>query len=440
MSDKPIAVRVNGLSKCYRIGLEEKLQENFVSAALNFLRRPLQNYRRYRSLYEFNDAELDSSEEHADILWALRDVSFELPRGEVLGVIGNNGAGKSTLLKILSRITPPTRGHIEIRGRVSSLLEVGTGFHPELNGRENVYLNGIILGMRKAEIDRKFEQIVEFSGVGRFLDTPVKHYSSGMKVRLAFSVAAHLDPDILIVDEVLAVGDVAFQKKCIGRMQEVAGEGRTVFFVSHNTGAISNLCTRAIWLDKGAAVMTGDVPSVLGAYLKSTANIGVADPSQWKRSGTGEARVTAVYVRDANNEPRDSFAMGESIVIGFLADFPRDFGKLPGAVGLHVAREDTGLGVLHIMNEDEGFLTGSVRRGIHDIQITIPNCQLYPGTYSVGVWLAGFDYVPDVLRFQIIQGAVSQRTQPFYPDRGVYYTPTLWKDLHQQDGGEEASG
>lgn len=427
-SDKSIAVRVSGLSKCYRIGLEDQLEENFAAAALEFLRRPLHNYRRYRSLYEFDDAELDSTRETPDILWALRDISFELPRGEVLGVIGNNGAGKSTLLKILSRITPPTRGRIEIYGRVSSLLEVGTGFHPELTGRENVYLNGIILGMTKAEVARKFDPIVEFSGVERFLDTPVKRYSSGMKVRLAFSVAAHLDPDILIVDEVLAVGDVAFQKKCVGRMQEVAGEGRTVLFVSHNTGAISNLCTQAIWLDKGQLVMSGPVPKVLGEYLKSATNVGIIDPAQWKRSGSGEARVTAVYVQDAQGERRDSFTMGESIVIGFAADFPRDFATLPDDMAVHVGRADTGLGVLHLTNHDEGFRTEGMNKGHHTFEVTIPNCRLYPGVYTVSIWLAGFDHVRDVLRFQIVQGAVSKRTQPFFPDMGVYHPDTVWRD------------
>jgi lipopolysaccharide transport system ATP-binding protein len=199
--------------------------------------------------------------------WALRDISFDVKRGEVLGIIGRNGAGKSTLLKILSRITEPTHGEVRIRGRVASLLEVGTGFHPELTGRENIYLNGAILGMAKAEIKRKFDEIVAFSEVEKFLDTPVKRYSSGMYVRLAFAVAAHLEPEILIVDEVLAVGDAQFQKKCLGKMHDVSQSGRTVLFVSHNMSAVVQLCTRAILLQAGAVVLNGDVSNVTGAYF-----------------------------------------------------------------------------------------------------------------------------------------------------------------------------
>ena len=206
-----------------------------------------------------------------DTIWALKDVSFEVKHGEVLGLIGRNGAGKSTLLKILSRITEPTAGRAEIHGRVGSLLEVGTGFHRELTGRENIYLNGAILGMRKAEIDRKFDEIVAFAEVEKFLDTPVKRYSSGMYVRLAFAVAAHLEPEILLVDEVLAVGDAAFQKKCLGKMDAVAKEGRTVLFVSHNMAAVSRLCARALWIDQGQVKHLSSPEEVVAAYLASTA-------------------------------------------------------------------------------------------------------------------------------------------------------------------------
>src|SRR6202011_3565898 len=203
--------------------------------------------------------------------WALKDVSLEVKRGEVVGIIGRNGAGKSTLLKILSRITDPTKGRIEIRGRVASLLEVGTGFHQELTGRENIFLNGAILGMTRAEIKRKFDEIVAFAEVEEFLDTPVKRYSSGMYVRLAFAVAAHLDPEILVIDEVLAVGDAEFQKKCLGKMAEVAKGGRTVLFVSHNMGAVTRLCSRAILLSAGRLEMAGDTAAVAGRYMSSDA-------------------------------------------------------------------------------------------------------------------------------------------------------------------------
>ena len=225
---------------------------------------PFRNWNSFRQPTSVKD-EVEISDD--DIHWALRDVSFEVKEGEVLGIIGRNGAGKSTLLKILSRITEPTNGCVRIRGRVSSLLEVGTGFHPELSGRENIYLNGTILGMTKQEISRRFDEIVDFSGVEKFLDTPVKRYSSGMKVRLAFAVAAHLQPETLIIDEVLAVGDVEFQKKCIGKMKEVSTNGRTVLFVSHNMAVIQNFCNRGMVLQKGKCIFLGEAMECIGVYL-----------------------------------------------------------------------------------------------------------------------------------------------------------------------------
>jgi len=234
-----------------------------------------------------------SSEE----FWALKEVSFELKRGEVLGIVGRNGAGKSTLLKIISRITRPTGGSVEITGRVGSLLEVGSGFHPELTGRENIYLNGAILGMRRADITRKFDEIVAFSEIDKFLDTPVKHYSSGMYTRLAFAVAAHLDPEILIVDEVLAVGDVQFQRKCLGKMDEVAQAGRTILFVSHNMNAINRLCPTAIWLDGGRIIRVGRSDDVIKSYL--SADLSQAPERQWTFPGDapGDDRVRLLHVR-----------------------------------------------------------------------------------------------------------------------------------------------
>jgi lipopolysaccharide transport system ATP-binding protein len=228
-------------------------------------------------------------------IWALKDVSLEVERGEVLGVIGPNGAGKSTLLSILARITDPTEGHAEIRGRVSSLLEVGTGFHPELSGRDNVYLNGAVLGMRKSETAAKFDEIVEFSGVGDFIDMPVKRYSSGMYVRLAFSVAAHLDPEILLLDEVFAVGDRAFQEKCIARISEMTRSGRTVFFVSHDVGSVSRLCDRALVLNEGHLVFKGPVDDAIARYLSSR-TLGGGATADEEREGTGEVRITQIDV------------------------------------------------------------------------------------------------------------------------------------------------
>ena len=259
------AIRVNNLSKRYRIGFEKQARDTLAEVISDWVTQPIKNFRRLRNLTQFDQ----DFQEQDDIIWALRDVSFEIKPGEVIGVIGKNGAGKSTLLKILSRITYPTGGIVELNGRVSSLLEVGTGFHPELTGRENVFLNGTILGMTRQEIDRKFEEIVDFSGISKFIDTPVKFYSSGMGVRLAFSVAAHLEPEILLIDEVLSVGDAAFQKKSLGKMEEVSQQGRTVLFVSHNMGAVRSLCSRGLLLEEGTLTMDAEVDSVINQYLSS---------------------------------------------------------------------------------------------------------------------------------------------------------------------------
>jgi len=270
-------ITVENLSKQYRIGARELKGRTFREAVVDTLAAPVKNLRRLRQLTRFDDRVSNSGEDGAtaagtstgDTIWALKDVSFMVQPGEVVGIIGRNGAGKSTLLKILSRITEPTSGEVKLYGRVSSLLEVGTGFHPELTGRENIYLNGTILGMRKAEIDRKFDEIVAFSEIEKFLDTPVKRYSSGMYVRLAFAVAAHLEPEILLVDEVLAVGDAAFQKKCLGKMGSVAKEGRTVMFVSHNMAAIKDLCSRSLLLANGKFTLSGPTENVIDHYFNS---------------------------------------------------------------------------------------------------------------------------------------------------------------------------
>lgn len=263
MSNNTVVIEVNNLSKAYKIGLKEQRSETFVAALLQGIRKPLNNFKKLTSLKNV-------LEDESDTFWALTDVSFSLKKGEVLGVIGKNGAGKSTLLKLLSRITFATSGSIKCKGKVASLLEVGTGFNPELTGRENVYLNGTILGLTKKEIDKRFDEIVAFSGIEQFIDTPAKRYSSGMKVRLAFAVAAHLEPDILIIDEVLAVGDAEFQRKCLGKMQEISGQdGRTVLFVSHNMAAVKNLCTRGIVLQNGKLVFDGTQIEAVNYYQRN---------------------------------------------------------------------------------------------------------------------------------------------------------------------------
>jgi homopolymeric O-antigen transport system ATP-binding protein len=350
------AITVEGLSKAYRIGLKEEIPDTIFQAATGWVRAPWRNLRRLRRLNTFAGASATGRDEErgrggegergsangngnghweagqgesvkgrgpideADLIWALKDVSFEVGEGEVVGIIGRNGAGKSTLLKVLSRITEPTRGEVRIRGRVSSLLEVGTGFHPELSGRENIYMNGTILGMTKREIDRKFDEIVDFSGVEKFLDTPVKRYSSGMNVRLAFSVAAHLEPEILIIDEVLAVGDFEFQRKCLGKMQDVAGAGRTVLFVSHNMAAVLNLCFRGIVLSGGAVTNSGMISTVVDNYLQSGIDAtfgGTGACAANRRAGTGQVAITDAQICSVRGESLRSIRAGEPFRIVF---------------------------------------------------------------------------------------------------------------------------
>ncbi len=261
------ALQVQNISKLYRLGSASDLDSPDSNPLVRLLKRPLNNYRKYRSLYRFTDEELNSTESRKDILWALRDVSFDVDPGEVLGLVGANGAGKSTLLKVISRITPPTEGRCIARGRISCLIEVGTGFHPELTGRENIYMNSTILGMRKREVDAKFDEIVDFSGVEKFIDTPVKRYSSGMTVRLAFAVMANLEPEILIIDEVLAVGDAEFQRKCLNKMSSIGKHGRTVLFVSHNMAAVTRLCDRALLLRDGEIIQDSTAADIVHSHV-----------------------------------------------------------------------------------------------------------------------------------------------------------------------------
>lgn len=333
------AIRVEGLSKSYLIS-----------------HQPRERYRTLREALSGGVARLvgarssDTNEE----FWALRDLSFEVKQGERVGIIGRNGAGKSTLLKILSRITEPTRGRVTIAGRVASLLEVGTGFHPELTGRENIYLNGAVLGMTRAEIRRKFDEIVAFAEVERFLDTPVKRYSSGMYVRLAFAVAAHLDPEILIVDEVLAVGDAHFQKKCLGKMEEVGNSGRTVLFVSHSLPTVLRLCQRSVLLDGGRLAATGPSAEVIQTYL-DTRSLADATPdlrAARRAPGMGERfRFTGCQVLDARGQPTDRLLFGEPITIQLSTEATDQIAEVSVAVGFDT-HADTRVATL--LSEESG--------------------------------------------------------------------------------------
>ena len=306
------AIIVDGLSKSYRIGHQAEKYPTFREAVVRSLTGPI---RRFRQLQAGGIGNGDNEE----TFWALKDVSFEVQPGEVVGIIGRNGAGKSTLLKILSRITEPTSGQAILNGRAASLLEVGTGFHPELTGRENIYLNGAILGMKRAEIDRKFDEIVAFSEIEKFLDTPVKRYSSGMYVRLAFAVAAHLEPEVLIVDEVLAVGDAEFQARCLGKMREVAcGQGRTVLFVSHNMSAVQTLCSRAILLKEGSVEVDVDAYSAVSTYLQRLEFMQRCDLTErTDRRGKGVLRLTRIRVTGADGLSRPSTGRDAVFSFGF---------------------------------------------------------------------------------------------------------------------------
>lgn len=305
-----IAIRVENLGKLYRIGQRLRYQ-TFRDAVAGALSAPFRGVHSYLS----GQRPSECPQETDDFIWALKEVSFDVKHGEVIGIIGRNGAGKSTLLKILSRITKPSEGCAEIHGRVGSLLEVGTGFHPELTGRENIYLNGAILGITRRDIDQRFDEIVAFAEVEKFIDTPIKHYSSGMYMRLAFAVAAHLEPEILLVDEVLAVGDVAFQKKCMGKMGDVAKEGRTVLLISHNMAAVENLCQRGVVLHQGRIKYIGNQAEAITQYLKSLGGNTLSLMDRKDRIGSGAVRVVGIEVKDVYGNTLDSAASAQDLDI-----------------------------------------------------------------------------------------------------------------------------
>jgi lipopolysaccharide transport system ATP-binding protein len=371
-------IRVEGLSKQYQIGLAKQRHDTFRD----------QFAEGFKGLFQRGRHSGDPVDQ---IFWALRDVSFEVKSGDVVGIIGRNGAGKSTLLKILSRITKPTTGRAEIHGRVGSLLEVGTGFHPELTGRENIYLNGAILGMKKQEIDRKFDDIVAFADVAKFIDTPVKRYSSGMYVRLAFAVAAHLEPEVLIVDEVLAVGDFAFQKKCLGRMSEVADQGRTVLFVSHNLAAVENLCNKVIMLQGGKAVFSGTPTEVINAYLSTL-------------SDTTSSGDTVIDLRSAAGRPSNYKQMLSLLELYTEEDTPiAGCLKLGSPLKINVAFElqastphldvtvtfqnTLGQRILGVSSTYQPVPPSADRAGKYKLTCEIPSFTLLPGEYYVSVFL-----------------------------------------------------
>ena len=396
-----IAIRAEGVGKRYQLG-EARRRYNYglLSERVNSaLRAPARLLGRRRAGVEDGPA----------WLWALREVSFELHRGEALGLVGRNGAGKSTLLKLMSRITLPTEGRITTFGRVATLLEIGTGFHPELTGRENVFLNGSILGMRRREIGEKFDQIADFSGIEPFLDTPVKRYSSGMYVRLAFAVAAHLDPEIMLVDEVLAVGDAEFQKKCLGKMRDVAGEGRAVIFVSHNLAAVQRLCSRALLIDDGRLLMDGRPGEVVGEYLdriepEQAGGVAMIEPGA-PREGLGGARLTRVGMTDLDARPIKSLYLGQPFRVTalFSVDTPMD-----AAVEIGVSTAD-GRRVVTAQNVDGERPFYRFEPGERQVSAEL-HLTMLPGEYAIDVAVNSssgtlVDLVERTLRFTALNEA-----------------------------------
>lgn len=392
-----VVIRVENLGKLYRIGGQERykaLRDTLTEAWV----KP---FRRMRSWWSGDGA--PSAPAADNFIWALKEVSFEVRRGEVIGIIGRNGAGKSTLLKILCRITEPTEGSAEIRGRVGSLLEVGTGFHPELTGRENIYLNGAILGMRKAEIDRKFDEIVAFAEVEKFIDTPVKHFSSGMYVRLAFAVAAHLEPEILLVDEVLAVGDAAFQKKCLGKMGDVAREGRTVLFVSHNMGAVARLCTNGILLDNGKMICSGTSQTVVDRYIS-----GISIPTSSVEFEVTENKTQFLNISlKCNGSETKQFYVGSELELSSMIKVTNEVKRIQWGF---IIRQATSDGILHCLSIDSLQDIVVERPGIYRLCAKFPFLRLYPGEYFIDdLWLANvigetIDLKQHVVKFSISSG------------------------------------
>ncbi len=388
------AIKIESISKKYLIGQNEPYYKT--------LRETLTSIGSGKPRQEF---------------WALRDITFSAERGETIGIIGENGAGKTTLLKILSKITKPTSGKGRINGRVASLLEVGTGFHPELTGRENIYLNGVILGLKKKEIDINFEKIVEFAGIQRFLSTPLKHYSTGMCARLAFSVAAHLEPEILLIDEVLSVGDAEFQRKSLAKMDDLSGSGRTVIFVSHNMPAVRKLCKRCIWLKDGQIKKSGEVNEVINEYLSGYTETmtGTADLTDLKtRKGNLNAKLEKIVLSDQYGKVTGTFRIKDDIKINLFFDAYEKLRNVKIVVTIH---ESTGENVTTIFDSDSGFGLTQVE-GKNHVSLILRDIRFCPGTYHISVTLMSeilsytVDYYDDIdyaISFRVENHFISDR-------------------------------
>jgi lipopolysaccharide transport system ATP-binding protein len=422
-------IRAENLGKRYRIGRAERyrtLREAIVASAKAPLRAA-----RWASANLRGDKGVSGPSQSADHIWALKGLDFELEQGDVVGIIGRNGAGKSTLLKILSRITEPTTGWFELRGRVSSLLEVGTGFHSELSGRENIYLNGAILGMRRREIERKFDEIVAFAEVEKFVDTPLKHYSSGMQARLAFAVAAHLEPEILVVDEVLAVGDVGFQKKCLGKMEDVSRQGRTVLFVSHNMAAIESLCKSCLLLAEGVLIAQGSPSEVVHKYISSEIRADLGQRGLAGHPGREAGSVSlmqSVRIHSAGAGPTGTVRMGASmsICVAFRHDSP--FQPYLGIV----MKNAQGQNVLTVNNDflPSYELARPVASGT--VACDFDWLPLMPGTYSLDLYLGtnpydDSDIIHDAISFEVVPADVFGTGKLPDASWGMIFWPAKWR-------------
>jgi len=424
-----IAIKASDLSKVYRLG-----EYGTGILSLDF-QRWMAKVRGKKDPYLIIGNENDKGKKGNELFYSLRDINFEIESGKAVGIIGRNGAGKSTLLKILSRVTGPTTGRVHIKGRVASLLEVGTGFHPELTGKENIYLNGAILGMRKKEIDRRLDEIIQFSGVERYIETPVKRYSSGMYVRLAFAVAAHLESEILIIDEVLAVGDSEFQRKCLGKMDEVSkGDGRTVLFVSHNMASIKKICSSAIILKSGNIDYIGTVQSGIERYLQhSLKNIEKGEiPENIDRVNTGEAKFKFISITDIYGHAGYDFFLNEPIKVILGIEV---YDKIVDALmDIQISTMD-GVVITHSMNilDDAGYF--SFEKGYHEVDIEFDN-RFQPGNYTISIGIhkstygtPTIDYIESILKFNITRLSRDENGSDYNLDfvYGYIRPKTKWK-------------
>lgn len=418
-------LKAENISKQYRLG---QLGTGTISHDLN---RAWAKLRGKEDPYLMvGDANDRSKAGGSDYVWSLKDINFEVDQGEVLGIIGKNGAGKSTLLKILSQVTTPSTGQVKVKGRIAALLEVGTGFHPDLSGRENIFLNGAILGMTKQEIKSKLDEIVEFSGVAKYLDTPVKRYSSGMTVRLGFAIAAHLEPEILIVDEVLAVGDAEFQEKCLGKMKDVSGQGRTVLFVSHNMAAIKSLCKRTLVLQNGKVAFNGNVPEGIAHYLSSSNpgdNNGRIEKHH-RTINTGKVFFRSVHVQNEEFLNANSVFFNNPLSIKCTVEFLQSIDNV--LFDSRIVSAD-GIEILHSMNIYEGEFANALKGNL-EVNIAMEN-RLQPGKYfiTLGVHLSDgmtLDYLENVLEINVLNVAKDNQKGLIYDFKLGYFRPnTEWR-------------